>query len=180
MSHVDNIIYVYLNATDSEITEGMEWYSNAFSLATALSPDNVWRGAGVISAFSPICPWWRNKQLAINTFETGIATGHTTMFNTFAQRIYDGEHPLMVLKGPKQRAFCAAIATNGQTDIATIDRHAYDIAMGMVNTKRNITKNVFHQLSNAYSEAALLAGISTAQMQAITWVAWRNRKGVKS
>ena len=175
--HTLNILNCYLAASDEHVAEGMHWYDSARDLARSLSPDDVWRAAGVIAAFSPICPWHRTEQLAINAFATGRATGHTKQNCNNAQRIMSGEHPLEVLKGNKTRAFASAIA-DPNSRIATIDRHAHDIAMGRVysDKERKIGKAVFRTLSDAYREAADYAGISVNAMQAITWVSWRARK----
>jgi hypothetical protein len=94
-----------------------------------------------------------------------------------AQRILDGEHTLDVLKGDKTRAFASAIADPAGSMIATIDRHAHDIAMGRVHSdkERKIGKRVFRTLSDAYVEVASMTDHSVAQVQAITWVSWRRR-----
>ncbi len=177
---VTNILSVYLSATDEQHAEGMTWYDDAHALALSLSPGDVWRGAGVIAAFSPMCPWNRNVALAVSAFESGIATGHTVANCRSAQAILDGTPTLEVLKGDKTRAFASAIADPAGSTIATIDRHAHDVAMGrqFTDSERKIGKRVFRTLSDAYVEAADLAGISVAQIQAITWVAWRVRIGV--
>lgn len=176
----ENIISEYLRATDVQVAEGMSWYDDAHALAVELSPGDPWRGAGVIAAFSPVCPWKRNVMLARNLFETGVATGHTSVMCGMAQRIHDGEFTLDVLKGDKTRAFASAIADPAGSTIATIDRHAHDIAMGerFTDDTRKIGKRVFRTLSDAYVDAATLAGIGVAQMQAITWVSWRVRHGI--
>lgn len=179
MTYAENIVSVFEQATDYEYEEGMRWYNEAHDIALALSPNDVWRGAGVIAAFSPQQKWEQNLIFATRALESGIATGHTTMMCGQAQRILNGEHPLDVLGGMKVRAFASAIATNGLSDIATIDRHAHDIAMGRVFTQkeRKIGRVLFRTLSMHYQQAAMEIGIATAQMQAITWVVWRNRKG---
>lgn len=177
MRHVDNIIHHYLLATDDEMNQGMTWYDDAHNLALELSPNDVWRGAGVISAYSPLTPWWRNVELATDSLRTGVAATKTLPNSVrCAQLILDGLHPLDVLKGDKTRAFAAAIAEPDKSTIATIDRHAFNLAMGTMHGNPVIGKKAFRTLSAAYVEAAELAGISVAQMQAITWVVFRNHK----
>jgi hypothetical protein len=176
-----NIVYWFLAATEAEIAEGTEWYRGAHALALELSPDDVWRGAGILAAFSPLTPWTQNVILARRLFENdGIMEGGT-LANSInaATRIYNGEHPLDVLKGDKTRAFCAAIADPEGSTIATIDRHAFNIAMGTVEGNPKVNRGMFRNLSDAYVEAAELCGVSVAQIQAITWVAFRRWKGVK-
>lgn len=178
MSHVENIIAVFESATREQIVQGMSWYHEAHALALELSPDDVWRGAGVIAAFSPMQRWDINVRNARNAFATGVASGHTKAMCSAAQRILDGEHPLDVLKGDKTRAFASAIADPDGSTIATIDRHAHDIAMGDVYTDdtRKIGRRLFRELSDAYRAAAEQVGIGVAQMQAVTWVVWRETK----
>jgi hypothetical protein len=177
-----NIMRVYRDATPDEINEGMGWYDRAHALALELSPNDVWKGAGVIAALSPLKEWKLNARLARNAFATGIATGNVPMHNANAQAILDGGHPLDVMRGDKTRAFCVAIADPANSTIATIDRHAHDVAMGRVFTdkERKIGKPLFRAMSDAYVECAEYIGIGVPQIQAITWVVWKDRKGKTS
>jgi len=175
-----NIMHVFLNATADDIHAGMHWYDEAHNLAAVLSPGDVWRGAGVISAYSPLTPWWRNKELAIDSLTSGVARPDS-LGNSVraAQRILDGEPVMEVLRGDKTRAFAYAIAEPENASIATIDCHAHDIAMGKVfpGKGRKIGKRLYRDMAEAYSDCADMTGFSTAQIQAITWVAWRNWRG---
>lgn len=176
-----NIMATYKRAHLCEVVAGIRWYSSARDLALELSPDDVWRGAGVISALSPFKRWNQNVILARRAFETGIVTGNMPMHNSIAQRILDGEFAMDVLNGQKTRSFAEAIATGGNGTIATIDRHAHDIAMARVFTEseRKIGKIVYRDMSAAYSEVAEYVGMSVNAVQAITWVTWRREKGIK-
>lgn len=180
---IDNIIHSYLSASDDDVREGMEWYDSTHQLALSLSPDNVWRGAGVFAAYSINTQWPRNLELATDSLRTGVArTDCLSMSSGFAQRILDGEHPFEVFgeRANKVRAFTAAIADPANSTIATIDRHARDVAFGyVVGAQVKIGKRLFNELSDAYIAAAELAGISVAQTQAVTWVYWRRQKGVR-
>lgn len=157
------------------------WYVMAQGIALELSPNDVWRGAGVLSALSPLKKWDLNVRIARISFSTGIAQGNIGQHNEKAQRIINGEHPLDVMRGDKTRSFAEAIATGGNGHIATIDRHAHDIAMGQVYTDktRKIGKRVYRDMAAAYAECAEYTGNSVNQIQAITWVAWRREKGIK-
>lgn len=173
--HVENIIHVYLSASERQVAEGMSWYDKAHELAAELSPGDVLRGAGVIAALSPRMPWPRNEKLARQAFASGTVTGSTGMFNALAQRILNGEDPFTVLNGDKTRAFCAAIASPATSTIPTIDAHAHDIAVGRIcsPSERSLGKRAYRELADAYVRAAELGGIGIAQMQAVVWVAWR-------
>ena len=99
MTHAENIMSVFLSASEASYRDGKTLYDETNELAREIADGDVWKGAGVIAAFSPVCPWHRNVALARNAFATGVATGHTTMFCGMAQRILDGEPTLSVLKG---------------------------------------------------------------------------------
>jgi len=180
--YVLNITNRYLSATDAEYDKGMSWYDDAHALALDLTPGDAWKGAGIIAAFSPLTPWNRNVELARILVESnGTMTGGTlTNSIRAAVDIFNGAHTLDVLKGDKTRAFASAIADPAGSTIATIDRHAYDIAMGAYHNDdtRKIGKRIFRTLSDAYCESAEMAGIGVSQLQAITWLAHRRIKGV--
>lgn len=177
---VENIIACYSRGTIAQIRTGAHWYDAAHRLALSLSPGDVWRGAGVIAALSPITPWERNQELAVMAFENNGITGGTLGDSCrAANRILNGEHALDVLKGDKVRAFCSAIADPVGSKIATIDRHAHDISMGRIFSDKErgkINKATYRELSNAYVIAASELGFSVAQTQAIVWVIWREGK----
>lgn len=179
-SYVANILSTYARSTDAECASGGDWYRTAHALASVLSPNDVWRAAGVIACFSARTPWGRNRALAIQAFETGQATGHIGMFCGLAQRILDGEPAMEVLKGDKTRAFTAAIATAGNSDIATIDGHAYDIADGKVwgKNRPGINKTVYRAMAEAYADAAVITAMPVCEIQAITWVTHRRILGI--
>lgn len=174
-----NIQACYRRAWLCEQINGIAWYPRAQALALELSPNDVWRGAGVISALSPMKRWPINVVLARNAFETGRVTGHMGRECAKAQAILDGAHPLDVLGGDKTRSFAIAIATGGNGSIATIDRHAHDIAMARVFTDktRSIGKRKFAAMSDAFREVAEYNGITVNALQAVTWVTWKREKG---
>lgn len=181
-TYAANILAVYARATDAEREHGTDWYREAYHIAADIANGDVWKGAGVIAALSPRVRWDINIRNARNAFSTGIVTGHTKAMCAIAQRILDGEDAMVALKGDKTRAFCAAIATAGKSDIATIDRHALEIALSKVYSDKdrpNIGKRLYREMAAAYSEAAGIAGISVNEMQAITWIVWRREKGIQ-
>lgn len=181
MTYAENVLSVFDRATPAQYDEGMTWYNDTHDMAVTLGGD-AWRGAGVIAAYAANVKWPRTVFMATESLRTGIAyPGYLGNMVWQAQRILDGEHALDVLTGQKVRAFCAAIATNGESDIATIDRHAHDIAIGRVcrDDERKIGKRLFRTMSNHYVQAALEVGVRTAQIQAITWVRWRAEKGIR-
>jgi hypothetical protein len=178
MTYAENILRVWEQATDSEIFEGMEWYPKVHLMARDLADGDVWRGAGVMAAFSPMLHWDKTVQYASESLRTGIAyPAYLGDMVWQAQRILDGEHPLDVLGGQKVRAFATAIATAGESEPAVIDTHAHNIAVGRVVSSPSIGKRLFRTMAEHYRQAALDVGVRTSDMQATTWVVWRNRYG---
>lgn len=181
MQFTRNILKVYRRATPEQVERGMSWYNDAHNLARDIANGDVWCGAGVIAAFSPLTPWWRNLELAVDSLSSGVARTDTLSNSAkCAQRIIDGEHPLEVLRGDKTRAFCSNIATNGECDSVTVDVHAFSIAHGkpIPSSKIVLGKRLYREIAECYSRAAKREGLANSQMQAITWVAWREMHSV--
>jgi hypothetical protein len=178
-----NILAVYADASDDERQAGREWYADAHTLARELDPDNVERAAGVIAALSPRLSWDLNARYARQAYADGRASGGLKANTDKATRILAGEPPANVLGGRKVTAFADNIARPGTSERVTIDRHAFDIARGRVTSdaEREILsrKGVYDVFCEAYRRVAHdLGDISPAQLQAVTWVAWRRRKGL--
>lgn len=180
VSLMDNILRTYAARTPTEHMAGLTWYDNAHSLALELSPSDPWRGAGVIAAFSPLTPWNRNVELARAMFESRgtLSTGTLSNSLSAARRIHNGEPTLEVLKGDKTRAFASAIADPINSTMATIDRHAFNVAMGTFDNNVSIGRRAFRDCSAAYVDAAFWCDIPVCAMQAITWLTHRRQKGV--
>jgi hypothetical protein len=172
-----HIIACYREATDRQLAEGLDWYQTAHSAALALSPDDVMKGAGVLAALSPLKPWHINLRLAVQAFADGVATGHTGANNDLATRILNGEHVDSVLNGPKTRNFAHVIANPTDPCAVVVDRHAFDIAIGGVTddkTRGQLSlKGEYDKFADAYREAARIIGVSPSQVQAVTWIVWR-------
>lgn len=162
--------------------DGMTWYSNARVLAETLSPNNVSRGAGVIAALSPMTSWPLNVKRATEVFDTGTTKGLSKNVAK-AERIFNGEDALDVLSGDKVRAFYLNIMGDHSVDAVTIDRHAIDVACGIVQSDADRAKAIrgkagYRTVANMYVEAARVISfkgpvLSPAQLQAIVWVYWR-------
>lgn len=178
---VENIINVYLHATDSEIEHGMRWYDDAYNDVVSTGAD-PWTGAGIFAAYSINTPWNRNRELALGTLITGMPRTDTLGISVrFACDILLGAHPMDVYakSAPKLSAFTNAIADPAGNQIAVIDRHARNLAYGFVTGKSSPTKREFYAIADLYTVAADTVGITVNQLQAITWVAWRRIIEVK-
>lgn len=115
----------------TEYKEGLVWYPKAHDIASRIADGDITRGAGIIAALSPQKRWDQNVAIARDMFRTGSA-GHTTVQVGKARRILEGEHPLDVLKGDKERSFFMNIHDPNDPNPVTIDRHAHDIAVNKI------------------------------------------------
>jgi len=185
----DNILAVYRAARPEQIAAGMQWYSDARTFALAISNGDVVKGAGVIAALSPQTSWAQNMTLASRAFVDGFASGQTGDNCTKATRILNGESPEDVLgwnnpkakSGHKVRNFYRNIV-NPTGPECTIDRHAFNIAVGFVSEKGAIGQlsrvGQYDLFADTYRRVAELVGIPVAVLQAITWLVWREAIGL--
>lgn len=192
---VANILAVYNAATADDLREGLAWYQTAHQWCRVQAGSNrphlIARNAGIVAALSPLNGWGNNKRKAAEVISkrgritvvkgqpNGIGLGNNVRK---AVAIYKGADPLDVLSGDKVRAFYRTILDPMGDIDPVIDRHAFDIAVGeRTDEKRRgilSRKGVYSQFAAAYREAAKIAGIGSAQMQAVTWIAWRNIHGI--
>jgi hypothetical protein len=129
--HVGNIISKYRKASPEFLKGGHEWYGRAHEEASKVGGGDVRRGAGIIAALSPLSDWDRNVREAQELKRTGTVKGALLPANVEkARRIHEGEDPEDVLGGHKVTNFFHNIHDPSSPHAVTIDRHAYDIAMG--------------------------------------------------
>jgi hypothetical protein len=191
---VSNVLAVYNGAFEEHLRFGLSWYPTAHREALRMGggrAQHLERNAGIIAALSPLNGWTNNIRKAREVISkrgrievvkgqpNGIGLGANV---AKAVAIYHGADPLDVLSGDKVRAFYRTILDpTGDID-PVIDRHAFDIAVGeRTDEKRRgalSRKGVYSEFAHVYREAAKIAGIGSAQMQAITWVAWRDALGI--
>lgn len=186
-----NILAVFFSASEAEICEGREWYSNANEYASALALKyniHVESAAGIIAALSPNNRWSRNlidAEALIKVCASGgnpedvkVATFNKNKAKAIA--ILQGEDPFHVLGGRKVCAFFQCIMG---VDAVCVDGHAYSIWLGqrVATTKTpSIGAKLYEQIANDYRKATEQINNITgqhftpAQVQAVTWVVWRN------
>lgn len=170
-----NILAVLDTATPEQLDNGMSWYARARDIAGEF-PSMV-HGAGIIAALSPMLSWDRNIVLARQAFEKGIASGCLGSSCAKANLILQGHDPRTVLGGDKVKSFWHNIAFV-DSDRVTIDRHAYDIAMGKRNTENDrpaLKGRRYEEFAHAYRLAAKARDMHPYQLQAVTWEVWRSQ-----
>jgi hypothetical protein len=191
--HVQNIMNKYKEATPNLLKGGSEWYERAHDEAKKVGGGDVRKGAGVIAALSPLSDWNRNVAEAHEMSKTGTVRSALIPANVDkAHRIMSGEDPHDVLGGHKVRSFFENIHDPSNKEPVTIDRHAYDIAMGhpFVGTGRKSTprggggkmspdiglsaKNRYDHFVQAYHTAAQNLEVEIPnKAQAVSWVTHR-------
>lgn len=176
--YVRNILSVWYCATDEEYAEGRAWYWKAHETASLLADGDIRTGAGVLAALSPQTSWWLNVELASDALESGEARRHTKDSCSKANRIMAGVDPVDVLPMERKTGhFYRSIANPFDYDAVCIDRHAYDVAVGIPlgDWNRGLSaKGRYDLVADCYREAARRLGEIPSTVQAVCWVAWRN------
>lgn len=176
--YVRNITSVWSIATNDEFEQGAHWYERAHWTARMLADGDVRTGAGLLAALSPQTAWWLNVELACEAYEAGTARRHTSDSCSKANKILAGIDPADVL--PMQRKtgqFYLCILDPDDPDAVCVDRHAYDVAVGIPlgDWNRGLSAHGRYRLiADCYREAARRLGQPPSVVQAVTWVAWRN------
>ena len=166
---VRRIMRAYKRASN----DGQGWYHRAYTACERISRQSgrpVEVVAAVIAALSPACKWERNLQDA-----RALCTGDKVKCQTYkanvvkARRILAGESSERVLGGRKVRTFLGLILHPWRGDVVCIDRHAKAIA----GEDRLLTDYRYRCVEAAYLWAARKLGALPCQVQAVTWVDWR-------
>ena len=195
--NVNNIKAIYLLATTQEKIDGANWYKSAHKIALNLADDyglTLQTVAGVIASLSPRNKWSRNVIDAENLIETFVRDPESAVnikvctFNKNKEKALNilkadqdfyTENVRDILKGPKLIEFFNCIL--GVEDVC-IDGHAYCIFNGSRTSLKDVPSigvKLRKEIKSDFKKAAAKFKISPAEMQAITWVAWRRIHGVK-
>jgi hypothetical protein len=197
-----NILDEYFRSSKEEKTLGKLFYPNANATAIDIGhrlgfndSEGLTIGAGIIAALSPQTEWLNNVALSFEFIETKWANKQTKANNNKALKILDGEEPMDVL-GPeafKVKAFYKAIREpygnnliekvvgfpNNKKQLAVIDRHAGGVYFGwpLIEKERRQLGNwkTLGRISKAYFKVAEGLNISINELQAVTWVSFRNK-----
>lgn len=184
---VKNITDIYALATPEEIAGGLTWYQDANDFAhqqAQLYGLPVATVAGVISALSPGTDWERNKRDAEEVLkgnrEHKCGTYGPNVEKAFKICEAARNDVAEFFPADKTFNFYHNIINPGAKEYVTIDRHALSVALGATREDKSITKVEYRELAQHYNRAAKKLGVLPQQVQAVTWVTWRNRKGLKS
>jgi hypothetical protein len=196
--NVNNIKAIYLLATTQEKIDGANWYKSAHKIALNLADNyglTLQTAAGVIAALSPRNKWTRNVIDAENLIETFVRDPESAVnikvctFNKNKEKAlkilrnnqdFFTDNTREILSGPKLNEFFNCIL--GVQDDVCIDGHAYCIFNGSRTSLKDVPSigvKLRKEIKSDFRKAAAKFNISAAEMQAITWVAWRRIHGVK-
>lgn len=195
-ANIRNILKVANEATPEERLIGREWYQTAHRAAAELAEQHgvtMEQAAGVIAALSPNQPWSQNLIAAkklLYAYANGLSLAEVTIAayglnKAKAWRICQGEPVLTVLKGNKVRSFFSNIAYPEAVGPVTVDGHAFAIWKGKRITTTSAQQRglgrigVYEQCAADYVTAAERVGLRPQELQAITWLAWRRKWGLK-
>ena len=140
--------------------------------------------ASVLACVSPSVAWTDNRRMTIallrdaSTWTYRNRKGNVVKLggygaNIAKARLIIKHNDPTVLSGPKVIAFRDAIL--GMRDYAVIDRHATNIAMGTVDVFDGPDRFI-PNIALAYEHVALAVGWQVNEVQAATWVIYKNRK----
>jgi len=184
---VDSILSVYATASDNAKVEGIIWYEQANALATILASEFAVPVLDVIkflAAASPNTSWTiqvKNSREALRRYYYGDEAGALDVFFS----LYRGNRAKALkclagdytgVRGPKVNAFSHNIA--GDYTVVTVDTWAVKVAgLNAAEFKSGIRAKQYYQIEAAYIQAARQVNLLPAQLQAITWVAFRGKAG---
>ena len=185
---VNNIIKTYNEATPEEKTAGLTWYNTAYAYCKAISDAtkiDLDKVIQLCALFSPQASWERNMASLKEYTYTGRSRYLSGYQHVAAKRILDGQHLKDFCGGRKVVRFYHSIATQGLGDCVCVDTHAINLARGEIRPveyrssvwSSDARYNVYEQ---SYIRAAKKLKVPVQQIQAITWVAWRNKNGRKN
>lgn len=166
-------------ATAAQREAGAAWYEEAHEVARGQANEygvTIEVTSGVLAALSPRLGWGPNVALAERMLYTNGTLDRGGLGRSLqqARHIYAGAEPLVVLGGPKTRAFYEAILTAGGEGRPVIDRHAWDMLVGERGATPP-TKAQYADAAEKMQRAASIVGVPAHVMQATTWVTWRAR-----
>lgn len=188
------LLKVYRQASETELTSGLTWYHTAHERAYTLAQKfcvSLPRVAGIVAALSPGREWERNVKDADEVLAALRGGRPMPTVGTYgrpnrekAAAIFRGENPLDLFNSGryfKTKNFYLNILEPENPTPVTIDRHAYCAAYGIDSQveqalSTGIRGGLYNQLAEEYRTAAAKVGVRPNQFQAVVWVTWKRLK----
>ena len=171
------------------IEHSKQWYVEARDFAQGLAMQydiTLSQAAQVIAALSPAVKWERNKQDATNVIQcwalggtpedVTVCTYGANKKKAFA--ILDGDTVINQKTSPKTYAFAHNIQYPYTSELVTVDRHAVKAYKGKQTGGREVIgAPLYRKVERAYRVLAEKEGLTPPALQAIVWVAYKEKVG---
>jgi hypothetical protein len=191
----NNILEIYKQASNEEITSGKLWYKQANDISRLMAVKyqlTEIQTAGIIAALSPGTNWNQNI-IDANNLCSLLNVGkdiHAIVCTTYnanklkASYLYQNKEITKIecfkvllgcsVKVNKTSSFFLNILNPDSDDICTIDRHAYRINLGITESiDVSLTEKRYLCMNKAYKQAGNYLNISAIELQAIVWLTFR-------
>jgi hypothetical protein len=182
------VVRIAERASDDVWRMGTDWYPMAQELAHIVAERTALPTRTILGALAALSPQvgWAVQSSSLEPFiraELDLpGSGSHAGFGRNrekARRIVQGAEPDAVLRGPKVRAFFAALC--GDLQSVTVDRHAIAAACSWNDGQApdNVTGLRFKRTADHYRTAARMLGswrTCPRDLQAIVWLQWRLEK----
>lgn len=180
-----HVLRVFNQATAAELQAGLSWYKTMGEMVIrrmrAANREHkcgytLTRQAclGVVAALSPQKAWVVNMNLADALVIRRNAGTYKSQVKK-ALAILDGENPLDVLSGQKERSFYLCFLNPHSSREVTVDGHALNAWLGVYLSveKTRVTPRLYDLARADYREVAEMMDLLPHQVQATVWLAWR-------
>jgi hypothetical protein len=197
---VYNILEIYKQASNEEITNGKLWYKQANEISKLMAVKynlTEIQTAGIIAALSPGTNWNQNiidannlcsllqvkrdiHSIVCTTYNQNKLKAHYLYQNSQLTKI----EIFKVLLGcsrkvNKTSSFFLNILNPDQDEICTIDRHAYRVNLGITESiDVPLTEKRYLCMNSAYKQASNQLNISAIELQAIVWLTFRRLNNI--
>jgi hypothetical protein len=193
-----HIVSVYLEASKLELRQGKDWYTTAHDVCQELADtyNKSFKLVCIImSVLSPATSWENNVKYCekfLEDYTTDSVSIEDNMYTTYkfnAQKALDFiNDPTKAFAwfeaevselGSGHKTWSFAHNIYGETEYATIDRHAYRVwkhGLGLVEMKTpSLSRKQYISVWSDYSVVANLLGLEVSTLQAVTWIVIRNK-----
>jgi len=185
----NNLKAIWNQSNTSEILGGLSWYTTAHNQCEAIS---YYYGlplhtvAAIVSALSPRNKWLRNLKDCEQVIMYRYAASVGTFNRNKDKAILIADNPqnnhtdnLNLLIGLKTQSFCDNLVYPYQSQLVTVDSHAYNAYKGTAGIIKGISKQDYILASQAYQTLASKLDIRPSQLQAVIWLTYRRLNGIK-
>ena len=171
--NIYNALELGNGAIDQHRPAGYSWYEIAkeqtalFANAHNVSPEVA---AIVLAGCSRSCAVWESFKRADIYLNTGTVYFAGDYCDSLLER-YRVCGKFGSVTSPKVSALCNNVL-NGDSDILTLDRHAFSLALGgKVDT---VNDTIASKVRRAYHVVGRETGLPLSEVQSISWIGWRS------